>query len=130
MESDIRDILNFIKNQRAYDFTGYQLSMLLRRIQKRLNATNNKNLDEYFEYLKSNPDETDNLIDVLTINVSRFFRDTLSFEYLSKLIIPKIITTKIQTNDNLRIWSAGCSYGEEPYSIAIIINEFLKKEKK
>ncbi|MDA3955034.1 MAG: protein-glutamate O-methyltransferase CheR [Bacteroidales bacterium] len=123
-------ILNLVKEQRNFDFTGSQESMLERRIQKRIHATNNKNIDDYFEYLNNNSAEIDNLIDVLTINVSRFFRNSLSFEYISSVIIPKLIFQKVQANENsLRIWSAGCSYGEEPYSIAIIFNEFLNKEK-
>ncbi|MCK4663263.1 MAG: protein-glutamate O-methyltransferase CheR [Bacteroidales bacterium] len=130
MKNEIKNLLNLVKEQRAFDFTGYHLTMLERRIEKRVYATYNKNFDDYFEYLNSHPVEIDSLIDVLTINVSRFFRNSLSFEYISKIIIPRIILKKIQTNDNcLRIWSAGCSFGEEPYSMSIIINEFLKKEK-
>ena len=130
MNNKIKNILNLVKEQRAFDFTGSQASMMERRIQKRINATNNKGIDDYIEYLNNNSGEIDNLINVLTINVSRFFRNSFSFEYFSSVIIPKLISQKVQANENsLRIWSAGCSYGEEPYSIAIIINEFLKKEK-
>jgi len=130
MKNNIKHIVKFVKEQRAYDFTGNYLSMLERRIQKRLHATDCENFDDYFVYLKTNNNEIDNLIDVLTINVSSFFRNTLPFEYFSEKIIYQIIVKKMQTNDScLRVWSAGCSYGEEPYTIAIIINEFLKKEK-
>lgn len=123
-------ILNILKEQRAFDFSGYRVSMLERRIQKRIKATKSKKIDDYFEFLKQHPDELDKLIDVFTINVSCFFRDTLSFEYIDNVIIPSIILKKLHVNDNsLRIWSAGCSLGEEPYSIAIIIKEFLEKEK-
>lgn len=126
----LKNILNFLKEQRGFDFNAYRSSMLERRIQKRLDNTSTNNLEEYFEYLMQHPEELDKLIDVFTINVSRFFRNTLSFEYISKKIIPGLIMDKLQSNDNtLRIWSAGCSFSEEPYSIAIIINEFLKKEK-
>jgi chemotaxis methyl-accepting protein methylase len=130
MTETIKHILTLVKEQRAFDFTGSHLPMLERRIKKRIHATNNNNFKDYFEYLNSHQSELDNLIDVLTINVSHFFRNTMSFEYISTVIIPGLILNKIQTNDNsLRIWSAGCSYGEEPYSMAIIINEFLNKEK-
>jgi len=122
-------ILNLLKEQRGFDFRGYRTSMLERRVQKRLYSTKSNDLDDYFEYLNNNPDELDNLIDVFTINVSRFFRNSLSFEYIKKIIIPDLFTSKAKNNDNsLRIWSAGCSFGEEPYSMAIIINEFLRKE--
>jgi chemotaxis protein methyltransferase CheR len=123
------NILNLLKHQRGFDFSGYRQSMLERRIQKRVYATNTRNFDNYFEYLKQYPDEFDNLIDVFTINVSQFFRNSFSFEYISKIIIPKLLSEKARINDNsLRIWSAGCSFGEEPYSVAIIINELLEKE--
>lgn len=103
--------------------------MLERRIQKRVYSTNSKNFDDYFKYLEQHSEELVNLIDVLTINVSNFFRDSLPFEYISKTIIPELFLTKTKEDDNsLRIWSAGCSSGEEAYSMAIIINEFLGKE--
>ena len=118
-----------MKEQRGFDFTGYRTSMLERRVQKRVYSTNSKNFDDYLEYLDHHPGELDNLIDVFTINVSRFYRNSLSFEYISKIIIPELFLAKAKENDNnLRIWSAGCSFGEEPYSMAIIFNEFLRKE--
>jgi chemotaxis protein methyltransferase CheR len=80
--------------------------------------------------LNQNTDEFDHLIDAFTINVSRFFRDSLTFDYISKIILPDLFLSKDHEQDNnLRIWSAGCSFGEEPYSMAIILKEFLKKEK-
>jgi len=122
-------ILNVLFEQRGFDFSGYRRSMLERRVQKRIYSTKSKNLDDYLEYLLHHPDELDNLIDVFTINVSRFFRNSLSFEYINKIIIPELFQSKVKENDNsLRIWSAGCSFGEEPYSMAIIVNEFLSKE--
>ena len=125
----LNSILNVLIEQRGFDFSGYRKSMLERRVQKRVYSTKSKNLDGYLEYMLNHPDELDNLIDVLTINVSCFFRNPLSFEYLNKIIIPELFQSKVKENDNsLRIWSAGCSFGEEPYSMAIIINEFLSKE--
>lgn len=125
----INKILKFLYETRGYDFTGNNPAMLDRRISHRLTCTRSKSQSEYFELLKSDGNEADNLIDVLTINVSRFFRDPLCFEYISSVLLPEIIQKKINTGNSLRVWSAGCSSGEEPYSIAILINEFLKKEK-
>jgi chemotaxis methyl-accepting protein methylase len=86
---------------------------------------------EYLEYLQNNTEELDALIDVFTINVSNFFRDPLVFEYLEKIIFRKLINSGTLKNDDLlRIWSAGCSHGEEAYSIAMTLNEFLNREKK
>lgn len=124
----IKNILNQLEVQRGFDFSGYRSSMLERRIQKRIYANSCNNIDEYLVFLNQHSEELDNLIDVFTINVSRFFRNSLEWEYTRKILIPDLIYNKEQTNDtNLRIWSAGCSFGEEPYSIAIILNELVKK---
>jgi len=96
---------------------------------KRIYATKKKNSKDYLEYLANNHNELDNLIDVFTINVSSFYRNSMTFEFISRLTFPEMISTKTKKNDNtIRIWSAGCSFGEEPYSIAISLNEYLKKE--
>ncbi len=125
----LKKILSLLNERRGCDFSGYRFSMLERRIQKRVFSTHSKNIEGYLEYLTHHPDEFDNLIDVFTINVSRFFRNSLSFEYITKKIVPDLFLAKTNANDyNIRIWSAGCSFGEEPYSIAIILNELLKKE--
>ena len=125
----LNKILSHLKEQRGFDFSGYRLSMLERRIQKRVYSINSKGLDDYYEYLKNHSEELEHLFDVLTINVSSFFRNCLAFELVSKMIIPEIFSTKIKENFNsLRIWSAGCSFGEEPYSMAILISELLEQE--
>ncbi|MBU1013644.1 MAG: protein-glutamate O-methyltransferase CheR [Bacteroidetes bacterium] len=131
MKNDaLKNILNFLNDQRGFDFTGYRTAMLERRIQKRLYTTKIQNIDDYLSFLHEDPDELDYLIDVFTINVSRFFRNSLSFEHIRKTIIPEVFLDKIKAQDqHLRIWSAGCSFGEEPYSMAILINEFVEKEK-
>ena len=127
---DIKKILEYLEEKRGFDFSGYRASMLSRRIQKRLFATNSADLNMYEKYLEQNNSELDKLIDVLTINVSRFFRDTFAFEYIADHLLPKIIAEKTSSKDqSLRIWSAGCSMGEEPYSIAILIKEIVEKEK-
>jgi chemotaxis protein methyltransferase CheR len=126
---ELRMILNYLDNQRGFDFYGYHAAMLKRRIQKRLFATHCQNFHDYFEFIKNNPNELDQLIDVLTINVSRFFRNSLTFEHIQKMVIPNLNFTKTKENDSsLRIWSAGCSNGEEAYSMAIILKEYLDKE--
>lgn len=129
MEYGLKKILDYLKEQRGFDFSGYRTSMLERRIQKRVYATCSKNLDDYFKYVSRFPVELDKLIDVFTINVSSFFRNSLSFEYINKIIIPDLLQFKNSNKDNnIRIWSAGCSFGEEPYSMAIILNEIISKE--
>ncbi len=129
MMKKLEIVLKYLNEKRGFDFSGYRASMIERRAGKRLSASKCKDYDEYLRFIRKHPDELDNLIDVLTINVSRFFRDSLSFEYIAEKILPVIVYEKKNSDDHcLRIWSTGCSMGEEPYSIAILINEIFEKE--
>jgi len=129
MNNDLKRILNYLNEQRSFDFSGYRTSMVERRIKQRFLSIKCASDNDYLNYLHENPDELDNLIDVLTINVSRFFRDTLMFEYFADRILPAVIHQKKEAGDRtLRIWSSGCAMGEEPYSIAILVKEFFKKD--
>ena len=126
----LKSIIDYLKKNRGVDFSGYRPSMIERRVRQRLAALKCEDYNEYFCRMQENDAELDRLIDVLTINVSRFFRNTLSFEYFTDKVLSVIVQQKADAGDrSLRIWSTACSTGEEPYSVAIIINEFLKKEK-
>ncbi len=125
----IASILNYLNDKRGFDFTGCHQDMLLRRLGKRLTATASKDCRDYLACLHQNEEELDRLVDVLTINVSRFFRDPLTFELIAERILPTVMRKKVdQGGSSLRIWSAGCARGEEPYSLAILIHELLEKE--
>jgi len=89
------------------------------RLTKRLRALGLKSLDAYMEYLRhdSPKEELSALVDVMTTNKTSFFREPQHFDYLCRQIVPKLRDRKV------RLWSAGCSSGEEPYSIAILLNE-------
>lgn len=129
MNNELALIINYLNEKRGFDFSGCRSSMVERRIRKRLMATRSRDFYEYLHYLERRPDELDNLLDVLTINVSSFVRDTLAFEYIARMILPSIVFYKRQMHDNsLRVWSAGCATGEEPYSIAMLVTELLEKE--
>jgi len=128
-KKEILRILKYLRKERGFDFSGCRPSMLHRRIHRRLDEVICGDIPAYLNYLKNNSGELDSLIDVLTINVSSFFRDPLVFEYLSEKILPVIISEKTQiANSSLRAWSAGCAAGEEPYSMTILLNNLLKKE--
>ncbi len=125
----LKPILDYLLEERGFDFSGYHPAMLERRIGRRLTATACKDFTEYLNCLQQNAVELDHLTDVITINVSRFFRDTLTFELIADRILPAMIREKTQAGDHsLRVWSAGCAKGEEPYSLAILIHELLRKE--
>lgn len=99
-------------------------SMLESRLQKRLRALDLRSFGAYYEYLES-PEgmrvELPRMIDVVTTNKTDFFREPVHFDYLAAHVLPEFVR---HNHRPLRIWSAGCSSGEEPYTIAIVINEF------
>jgi len=129
MNNSLTSILDYLLEKRGFDFSGYNPSMVERRIGQRVAAIGCKDFGDYLLYVKERSDEIDNILDVLTINVSRFFRNTLTFELLAEKILPTIITKKLENNDeSIRVWSAGCATGEEPYSVAIVLNDLLCRE--
>jgi chemotaxis protein methyltransferase CheR len=114
---------------RGLDFSGYHPAMLERRVKQRLFFAGCDDVTGYYAFLLNNPGEIDNLLDAITINVSRFFRDSLTFELIADQILPTLARKKMNRNEtSLRIWSAGCARGEEPYSMAILIRELRNKE--
>ena len=116
MANDLTLILNYLKEKHGFDSSGYHTSMIERWVQQRFTTIKCESYNEYFNYLQNYPDEIDNLLDVLTINVGWFFRDTLTFEYIADRVLPAIAYEKKKAFDSsIRIWSAGCAMGEDPY---------------
>lgn len=129
MNEDMMSILDYLTEMRGVDFHGYRASMIERRVTQGFSSVCCQNAGEYLIYLKENSNELDYLLDRLTINVSQFFRDPLIFEVIADRILPEMVYLKKERhNHSLRIWSAGCSMGEEPYSVAMLLREFLNKE--
>src|SRR3972149_3032043 len=121
---ELEVLLQKIFDERGMDFRDYKRTSLKRRIQKRLEVNNLNTYAEYMKLLDSNPEEYARLFDTLLINVTEFFRDPEAFEILGNEVIPQIISRK-NKGDPIRIWSAGCASGEEPYSIGILLAEQL-----
>ncbi len=104
---------------------NYKEDYIKRRILSRMRSTNTANYDEYLKYLKGNPPELEVLRKALTINVTEFFRDNDVYEILKKEVLPHLFSKR----KRIRIWCAGCSTGEEPYSIAMILHDFMLQNK-
>ncbi len=129
IDPSLEQILGHLLEHRGIDFSGYHPAMLERRVRQRLRVAGCGDMAGYRAYLLDNPGEIDNLLDAITINVSRFFRDTLTFELIADQILPALARAKMSRNEaSLRIWSAGCARGEEPYSLAMLIRELRNKE--
>ena len=116
-------LLDYIKQSRGFDFTGYKRSTLKRRIRKRMQMQHLDQWSDYLDYLQVHPDEFLPLFNTILINVTGFFRDTNAWNSLRQLL-SDLLSNK-PTTQPVRAWSAGCSSGEEAYSLAIVLAEAL-----
>lgn len=130
LESDLKLALQLLLDKifiaRGLDFSRYRREILKRRIALRIRANNLYSYAEYIDFLLKNPEEYDKLFNILCINVSEFFRDPEVWVAI-KYLLENLLRKKIQNKDtSLRIWSAGCASGEEPFSIAIVLKEITQ----
>lgn len=110
------------------DFRKYKRNTILRRLEKRMAINNIDQLYDYRTFLKSNPEEKEALKNDFLIGVTRFFRDDEAFQVMESNVIAAICNSK-NTSETIRVWCAGCSTGEEVYSIAILIDSFIRNKK-
>jgi two-component system CheB/CheR fusion protein len=120
--ADFESLLHYLKESRRFDFSGYKPSSLMRRITQRMNSVGIDNYKDYTDYLEVHPEEFNHLFNTILINVTTFFRDRPAWEYLSSEILPQILAKK-ESGELIRVWSAGCSSGQETYTIAMVIAE-------
>lgn len=116
----------FIKTELGIKMPSSKKTLLEARLQKRLRELCMGSHDEYCEYLFSAAgmeQELPNLVDVVTTNTTDFFREPKHFELLSSAILPELNARRASTR-NVNIWSAGCSSGEEPYTLSMVLSEF------
>ncbi|KAF3886864.1 MULTISPECIES: CheR family methyltransferase [Nostocales] len=124
---DLENLLEYIKRNRGFDFSGYKRTSLSRRIRKRLHFLGIEDYSLYLDYLEVHPDEFAELFNTILINVTAFFRDSQAWEYIANEIIPQIVANKYLSKP-IRVWSAGCASGEETYTLAILLAEALGME--
>jgi two-component system CheB/CheR fusion protein len=115
----LREIFSQLRLRTGHDFSNYKRPTLLRRIERRINIRNLPDLPSYAAYIEHHPDETTALLKDLLISVTNFFRDSKAFEVMEKDILPRLIKSKT-SEEQLRIWVAGCATGEEAYSLAML----------
>ncbi|MBN1157087.1 protein-glutamate O-methyltransferase CheR [Candidatus Woesearchaeota archaeon] len=117
-----------IKNLNILDVDDYRDAFIMRRVESRLRINKINSYWEYIRILEGNDEEKDKLFNEFAINVSNFFRDKSVFEAISGKVLPAIVNAKAKDDDKtVKIWSAGCCSGEEVYSVAILLKEFLGK---
>lgn len=112
----------------GYDFRDYKRGTVNRRLARRLHVTGVMTYPEYMEFLDNHPEEYKRLADELTIKVSGFFRSPHTFQQVARLVLPELLSGKeARREGRLQFWSTACARGEEPYSIAILLAEFLRQ---
>jgi two-component system CheB/CheR fusion protein len=121
---DFERLLQYLRETRGFDFSGYKRTTLLRRIAKRMTHVGVDSHGDYLDYLQANPDEFGSLFNTILINVTSYFRDAAAWESLRAEILPKIIEGKAPY-EPIRVWSAGVASGEEAYSVAMLLCEAL-----
>ncbi len=120
----LQKIFALVRAQTGNDFSLYKKSTVNRRIERRMSVHQISDINNYVRFLQENPQEIDLLFKELLIGVTSFFREPEAFESLKNDAIPQLIKSK-KPGDTIRIWIVGCSTGEEAYSIAIILKEYL-----
>ena len=118
-------IFKLLSRRTGVDFSQYKQSTILRRVDKRIETLRLPDLKNYYQYIKKQPFEIDRLFETVLIGVTEFFRDKDDFAALSEQLTN--IMNQKSKDDSLRVWSVGCSTGQEAYSIAIAIQELFEE---
>jgi two-component system CheB/CheR fusion protein len=126
-QQGFEELLDYLKLSRGFDFTGYKRSSLERRIAKRMQEVDVAEFEDYEDYLEVHPEEFRELFNTICINVTGFFRDKASWDYMAAEVVPSL-REAIPTGAPIRVWSAGCASGEEAYTTAIVLAEELGLE--
>lgn len=126
-DDEFRFLAGFMSRETGIVLSEHKREMVCGRLVKRLRALHLKSFAEYCELLKGPGahDEVENLVNAITTNITNFFREPHHFDHLrTQVLLPR--ATQRPRNPRVRIWSAGCSSGEEPYSIAMVMADVLK----
>ncbi len=128
-KAPLKKIFFLLRNKTGHDFSNYKRNTITRRIDRRMNIHQIGNLDKYVHYLQQNEHEIELLFKELLIGVTNFFRDPEAFQVMKEKVFPLLLDEKSQ-DYNLRIWIPGTATGEEAYSIAILLHEYMMEKEK
>lgn len=128
-QNDLQKILARLRSITGHDFSGYKRNRLVRRIERRIVALHFDKLSQYVKYIYETPRESDLLFKEVLIGVTSFFRDPEAFDLIKEQIFPNLFKDRSAENP-IRIWVAGCSTGEEAYSLAIMLREYMDQIKR
>jgi two-component system CheB/CheR fusion protein len=119
-------VILLIRNQTGHDFSYYKENTIIRRIERRMNVNQITEVPDYVHHLQRNPVEVELLFKELLIGVTNFFRDAEAFEVIKKKVFPQIFRDRPKSQP-VRAWVPGCSTGEEAYSLAMVLSEYIEK---
>ena len=128
LDEELAAIFAIVKARTGHDFSSYKTNTVVRRIERRMALNETGGMRKYIALLEENPQEAHALGQEILIGVTSFFRDTEAFEILKQEIIPRLFANRDPDNP-VRIWHACCATGEEVYSTAILIREYLKEQR-
>jgi len=126
-DADFEMYRSLIYSESGITFTPANRSILESRLKERLREKGVDTVKTYYATITTNKEEMKGFLDAITTNLTRFFRNQAQFDALEKYVIPELINNikKGSMNSTIKIWSAGCSTGEEPYTIAMLLSEIL-----
>jgi chemotaxis protein methyltransferase CheR len=125
-DADFEQYRTLIYAESGITFTATNRSILESRLKERLREKGTGSVQSYFLEISQNKEELKGFLDSITTNLTRFFRNQAHFDALEKFVVPELLNNiKKGSPGTLKIWSAGCSTGEEPYTIAMLLNEIL-----
>ena len=124
----IQKIFVLIRSSTGHDLSHYKQTTLRRRIERRMAVHQIHQISDYVKFLQQTPAEVDVLFQDMLIGVTSFFRDPEAFNILEEQVIPALLENR-SPDTTIRIWTVGCSTGEEAYSLAILISEIMEKMK-
>ncbi len=122
----LKEIIHLISSYSGVNFKNYKPGTLIRRIEKRMKINHLDKLQEYESFLIQHPKEVRHIFDDLLIGVTRFFRDTEAWNSLRDNVIPRLCHTR-SNFEPVRIWVTSCSTGEEAYSLAMLLDEYISE---
>ena len=126
LDEKLQTIFTIVKARTGHDFSSYKANTVLRRIERRMAVNDTGGIGKYIALLRENPQEAQALCQDILIGVTSFFRDPEAFEVLRREVIPRLFADR-DPDDPVRIWHACCATGEEVYSAAILIREYLNE---
>jgi len=121
----MQKVIRYVQTHCGKDLSCYSESFLVNTLSQRIAETSTDNIRSYLEFIMHNPDETEILLKSLNNSFSQFFRNQIDFCIIEKFILPGLFSGR---NSTLRIWSAACAEGQEPYSVAMIVCDLIRKQ--